>query len=178
MTKPSNPPDDLPPSPSPSPSTGEPPMPRAPAAADASEPPWLTCGAHAYRSQGDVLHFRASGPMELADITRLFEQRQAIQRQHGQVFTLIEAQHIGNTPADARRYAAEYRADPPFRGAVILLGAGLLTRTVVSLVSAAARLLGRSEKDLAFLFFAADLAEAAAIIARQRQALAKAAPGA
>jgi len=114
--------------------------------------------------------------MQLADITRLFEQRQAIQRQHGQVFTVIDTHHIGNTPAEARRFAAEYRADPPFRGAVILLGAGLLTRTVVSLVSAAARLLGRSDRDLAALFFAADEAEVATIIARQRQALAQGSP--
>lgn len=106
-----------------------------------------------------------------SDILSMFGLRQALQRQHGQVFAVIDARDLDKPPADARRAAAEYRPDQPFRGAVLIVGAGLLTRTVVSLVTSAARLLGRKESDLGSLFFADDFAGVESVIARERRRL-------
>lgn len=139
--------------------------------ADAHVDRWQSCRQHRYFVRGDVLHWIGYGTMELADLITLFNERMALQRQHGRVFVIIDARQISNTPAEARRYAAQYSADPPFRGAVVLIGASLLQRTVVSLVSAAARLLGRDERDLGSLFFAPDADAAEAIVATRRQQL-------
>lgn len=110
-----------------------------------------------------------------SDILSMFGLRQALQRQHGQVFAVVDARDLDKPPVDARRAAAEYRPDQPFRGAVVIVGttggAGLLTRTVVSLVTSAARLLGRKESDLGSLFFADDFAGVESVIARERRRL-------
>jgi hypothetical protein len=137
---------------------------------------WQTCGSHRYAVRGDVLVFVGSGTMGRADIVTLYEQRAALQARRGYALVLIDARGITGTPADARRYAAEHRPDPPFVGAVILLGASLLQRTVISLVSAAARLLGRSERDLGVLSLAADAAEAEALIESKRRSFCAGAP--
>lgn len=141
----------------------------------ADAPAWQTCGTHRYCIQGDVLHWQGHGPMLRSDILTMFGLRQALQRQHGQAFAVVDARDLDTPPADARRAAAEYRPEPPFRGALVIVsttgGAGLLIRTVVSLVMSAARLLGRTESDLGSLFFVGDFAEAESVIARERRHL-------
>lgn len=137
---------------------------------------WQSQGTHLFCVQMDVLHWQGHGPMELADIRRMFEERVKVQQQQGRVFLLVDARDMGATSAEARRYAAQYKPESPFRGTVTLLGASLVQRTVVSLVSAAARLLGRDDQDLRSLFFVADEAEAKALIEQHRQQLASTLP--
>lgn len=149
----------------------EPDSPEPLSEADAQADRWQSVRQHRYCVRGDILHWIGNGTMELADLITLFDQRMTLQRQHGRVFVIIDARQISNTPAEARRYAAQYSADPPFRGAVVLIGASLLQRTVVSLVSAAARLLGRDERDLGSLFFAPDAGAAEALVAARRHQL-------
>lgn len=132
-------------------------------------PAWQRCGQHSFYLRDDVLFWDAHGLMTVPDLKVMFEERMAVQRQHGHVFLLLNAQALGSTPAESRRYAVEFKPDPPIRGAVVLFGAGLIVRTAVSLVLGAARLLGR--RDLRTVFFVADEAEAWATIDRERQTL-------
>lgn len=81
--------------------------------------------------------------MSRQDISILFEQRLALQRQHGRVFVIVDAREIGSVSADSRRYAAQSKADLSIHGCVVVFGADLLTRTIVALITGAARLLGR-----------------------------------
>ena len=104
--------------------------------------------------------------MNLPELIDMFEERLALQRQYGRVFLLIDAHGTDSIPAESRRHAAQFKPDPPIRGAVVMLGAGLLTRTAVSLIAGAARLVSR--REITNLFFADDEAEAWAILERQR----------
>lgn len=132
-------------------------------------PSWQRCGSHRFYLRGDVVFWEAHELMTVPDLRVMFEQRMALQRQHGHVFLVLNAQALGTTPAESRRYAVEFKPDPPFRGAVVLFGAGLIVRTAVSLILGASRVLGR--RDLRTVFFVADEAEAWAVIERERQAL-------
>ena len=133
---------------------------------------WQACGSHRYCSVEDILFWEAHGAMDLEALKLLFAERQTIQRQHGRSFLIVDAHELGQVPPENRRYAVEYRSDPPFQGASIIFGAGILARTAVSLISAAARLLGRTESELSTLFFVADREAAVQVVRQRRRALA------
>ena len=113
--------------------------------------------------------------MSVQDLTVLFEHRIALQRQHGWVFLLFDAHAVSAIPPETRKFAAQFKPDPPIRGAVVVFGAGLLVRTMVSLVMGAGRLLGR--RDLRTVFFVATEAEGWNLIERERLALLTTPPG-
>lgn len=114
--------------------------------------------------------------MDLEQLKLLFAQRLALQVRLGRSFIVVDACDLGPVPPENRRYAIHYRPDPPFRGATVIFGAGVLARTAVSLITAAARLIGRSESEMRTLFFVPDAQEAALVIARRRRLLLQATP--
>ncbi len=107
--------------------------------------------------------------MELQDVVFLFDVRMTLQRQTGRVFLLVDATKNDGVPAESRRFASKFKPEPPFRGAVVIFGAGLIVRTAVSLIFSATRLLGRSESKM--LLFASDEAQAWTLIDRERLTL-------
>jgi hypothetical protein len=107
--------------------------------------------------------------MMVPDLMAMFEERTAMQRQHGRVFVIVDASAIDNVPAETRKRASQFKPDPPIRGTAVVFGASLLTRTLISLIIAAARLLGQAQGRT--MYFAADEVEAWAIVERERQAL-------
>lgn len=139
-----------------------------------ADPVWRDCGNHRFYLREDVLYWECHGPMKLQDITVLFEQRIALQRQHGRVFLLFDAHAMDGIPPESRRYAIQVKPDPPLRGAVAVLGAGLLARAALALLTAAARWLGRGDQNA--VFFVDEEAAAWAVIDRERLALRSAAP--
>ena len=136
-------------------------------AAASDTPVWQHCGRHRFYRRDDLLFWECHGPMNLQDIVALFDARMAVQRQFGRVFLLVDAHKNDGVPAESRRYATTFKPDPPFQGAVVVFGAGLIARTAVTLITSASRLLGRV--DLNMLFFADDEAQAWAIIERERR---------
>lgn len=137
------------------------------AASDA--PVWQTCGLHRFYVRDDVIYWECHGPMHLPDLLALFDERMALQRQHGRVLVLIDANEMTGVPAESRRYATQFKPDPPIQGTVVVFGAGLIVRTAVSLITAAARLLGR--RDIRTVFFCESVEDAWAILERERLAL-------
>lgn len=137
----------------------------------ADEETWHPCGEHRYCVRGDVLHWEAHGAMDLDQLKRLFAERQALQLRLGRSFLVVDARDLGPVPPENRRYAIDYRPDPPFRGSTVVFGGNVITRTAVSLITAAARLIGRGQSASRALTFAADEREAMTIIDRRRQAL-------
>lgn len=133
---------------------------------------WHPCGEHRFCIRGDVLHWEAHGAMNLDQLQRLFAERQAVQLRLGRSFLVIDARDLGSVPPENRRYAIHYRPDPPFRGATVIFGGNVIVRTAVSLITAAARLIGRGPGPQLALHFVADEPEAAKIIERQRRTLA------
>lgn len=107
--------------------------------------------------------------MTVHDLAFLFELRTTLQRQHGRVFLLVNAQDNEGVPPESRRYAAKYRSEQPFRGAVVVFGAGLIVRTAVTLILSASKLLGRSDSTV--MRFATSETEAWDLIERERRAL-------
>ena len=107
--------------------------------------------------------------MRVEDLIVMFDERMALQRRHGLVCLLFDALEMDSIPAESRRYAIRFKPDPPIRGAVVVVGAGPVARTALSLITTAARLLGQQNEGK--MFFADDKAEAWAILARERLAL-------
>lgn len=132
-------------------------------------PLWQSSGDHRFYLHGDVLFWQCHGPMKVQDVIAVFEQREALQRQHGRVFMLFDAHGMTGIPAESRRYAIQFKPDPPIQGAIVLLGASLIARTAVSLIIAAARLLGRP--NLKTVFYVDDEAAAWAVVDRERLVL-------
>lgn len=116
-----------------------------------------------------MLFWQGRGAINLEELKVLFAERHALQCQFGRSFVVVDARELGEVPPENRRYAIHYRPDPPFRGATVVFGGSVLVRAAVSLITAAARLVGRSSSEMASLFFATDVDEAVAIIARQRR---------
>lgn len=114
--------------------------------------------------------------MDLDQLKRLFAERQALQIQAGRSFLVVDARDLGPVPPENRRYAIHYQPDPPFRGSTVIFGGSVIVRTAVSLITAAARLIGRRRSENLTLYFAADEHEAATIVERQRRALATSEP--
>lgn len=132
-------------------------------------PKWQSFGEHRFYLRGDVLYWRCRGPMQLEDVIALLEQRIALQRQHGHVFLLFNAHEMTSIQPEGRKYAIHFKPDPPLQGAVVVLGASLITRTAVSLILSAARLLGRI--NLKTIVYVDDEAAAWAIFDRERTAM-------
>lgn len=131
-----------------------------------SSPNWQNQGRHRFYLRGDVLFWECHGPMNRQDVVVLFDRRVAVQRRMGRVFLLVDAHHNTGVPAESRRYAANFKPEPPLQGAVVVFGAGLIVRTAVTLIISATRLLGRG--DLKMMFFASNEAEAWSLIQRER----------
>lgn len=131
-----------------------------------SDPVWQSCGQHRFYVHEDLLFWKGRGAMEGSDIKALFDERVAVQSRHGHVVVLVDAYDIDNVPAEGRRYAAQMRSDMSIRGAVVVFGAGVFMQTLVALIRAAARVLGR--QDSGRLFFASDEAEAWALVEREQ----------
>lgn len=74
-----------------------------------------------------------------------------------------------SVPPETRRQAINLKPELPLRGVVVVFGAGLITRTALSLIAGAARFLGRGE--IRTLFFAEDETQAWAILAREGERL-------
>lgn len=130
---------------------------------------WQTLGRQRFYVRGDVLYWEAHGALTPEELGQMFAHRAAVQHQQGRVFMLIDARDTGAVPPETRRYAVQHKPDPPLRGLSVVIGAGLLVRTAVSLILAAGRLLGRHERTR--MAFAVDEAEALKIIGRERRLL-------
>lgn len=127
------------------------------------------CGLHTFYRRDDVLVWQGRGDMNQPDIATLFAQRSALQRQHGRAFLLVDARQLSGVTAEGRRFAAQFKPEPPLRGLTVVFGAGLLTRAAVSLVVGAARFFGWRGTQAAV--FADDEAQGWALIDRERRAL-------
>jgi hypothetical protein len=149
----------------------DPGAPSEPALPPSDPSAWQACGPHRYCTRDDVLFWQPHGSMDLEQLKRLFAERLALQVSCGRSFIVVDAHELGSVPPEIRRYAIHYRPDPPFVGATVIFGASVLARTAVSLITAAARLIGRSESEMKTLFFVADEQEAAKVIARRRRVL-------
>lgn len=142
--------------------------------AASGSPAWQTCGTHRFHVRGDVLFWETHGPLLVPDFIVLYDQRARLQRHYGYALVLFDARLQGGIAAEARRYLVTFKPDPPLRGSVAVFGAGLLVRTLVSLVQGAARKLGRSQNVP--LAFGDDEASCWAVLARERALLLGAAP--
>lgn len=138
--------------------------PRGPTAPD-----WQSFGTHRFYVHTDVLFWEVHGPTLTEDIAKLYEQRELLLRTYGYALVLIDTRQHGGVPPEARRYAVMNRSQTPPRGSVVVFGASLLVRTILSLIMGAARRLGRTPEN-AFLL-APDEAAAWTMIARSRQQL-------
>lgn len=137
-------------------------------------PAWQNFGDHRFYLRGDLLYWECHGPMKLQEVIFVLDQRVALQRQYGRVFLLFDAHALAGIPAESRRYAIHFKPEPPLQGAIVVLGAGLLARTAVTLITTAARLLGR--RDQKTVFYADDEAAAWAILDRERLAMSETPP--
>lgn len=124
--------------------------------------------------RGDALFWETHGPLLVPDFIVLYDQRARLQRQYGYALVLFDARLQSGVPAEARRYLVTFKPDPPLRGGVAVFGAGLLVRTLGSLIQGAARRLGRSQNVP--LVFGDDEAACWALLAREREKLLAAAP--
>jgi hypothetical protein len=141
----------------------------AAAQAESWAPAWQISGGHRYYRRDDTMFWECHGSMQRSDLVVLFDERMALQRQWGRVFVLFDAREMDSVSPEGRRFAIQFRPDPPLCGAVVVFGAGLLARTALSLIIAAARLMGR--QDNPSLLFASTEAEAWAALERERAAL-------
>ncbi|MFO0580433.1 MAG: hypothetical protein U1A78_41200 [Polyangia bacterium] len=132
-------------------------------------PDWQTCGTHRFYIHNDVLFWEITGPMVISDFVVLYDSRAQLQRQYGYALVLFDARQHGGVPPEARRYLATFKPDPPPLGSIGVFGAGLLVRTVVSLIQAAARRLGRNQTTQ--LAFEDDEAACWVQLARERRKL-------
>ena len=132
-------------------------------------PVWQGSGGHRYYRRDDIMFWECHGSMQRSDLVVLFDERVALQRQWGRVFVLFDAQEMDSVAPEGRRFAIQFRPDPPLCGAVVVFGATLLAWTALYLIIAAARLMGR--QDNPSLLFASTEAEAWAALERERAVL-------
>lgn len=112
---------------------------------------WQSLGRHRYRIDGDTLWAVALDEINAEEGLLMCEKLLQVYREHGYVFEILDVRQGGAMGAEARRVNAAWHRDHPIEVEVIVLGANVLLRTVVTLFSNAVRLLGRSQLRVQFV---------------------------
>ena len=100
--------------------------------------PGKACGSHRYCSVEDILFWEAHGAMDLEALKLLFAERQTVQHSTVDRFNRRCAR-AGPGAAGKSPLCRRIPLGSAVSGASIIFGAGILARTAVSLISAAAR---------------------------------------
>ena len=106
---------------------------------------WRPFGKHVMRIDGDVLFARTQGEITGDEVITLLQHLRQIEHRYGYVFEVVDASVGGNMSADARRQNAAWHKQNRIHIEVVVFGASLLIRTMVTLLSNAFRLLGSQQ---------------------------------
>jgi len=129
---------------------------------------WVSFGKHKMRVDGDVVFARTQGEITGEEALSLLACLQRVERHYGYVFEVVDASIGGSMSAEARRQNAEWHKQHRIHIEVVVFGAGLLIRTLVTLLSNAFRLLGSRQINPHFV---ANEAEAWAWVESRRREL-------
>ena len=129
---------------------------------------WQAVGKHRMRIQGDVVFAQIQGEITGDEVVTLLEHMQKVEREYGYVFEIVDASVSGSMSAEARRQNAQWHLQHVLQIELVVFGAGLLMRTMMTLLINAVRLLGRRQIAPNF---AANEAEAWAWVERRRAEL-------
>lgn len=102
---------------------------------------WVPVGKHELRVDGDVVFARAVGEISWEETEILLSHLQQVERQYGYAFEVVDGSKGGGMSAAARRKNAEWHRTHHIRIELVVFGAGLLLRTLLTLLTNAFRLL-------------------------------------
>ena len=135
---------------------------------------WQQFGKHLMRIDGDVLFARTQGDITGDEVLTLLGHLQQVERQHGYVFEVVDASVGGTMSAEARHKNADWHKQHRIHIEVVVFGASLLIRTLVTLLTNAFRLLG--SKQINPHFVASEAEAWAWVDARRAELRAKKSP--
>jgi hypothetical protein len=127
---------------------------------------WQAVGKHQYYLQDDLLVVQVHGVLELADaqwlLTTLFD---LVQR-YGYSLLLADVHQGMSIPPHVRKWIGQWHnSHSATDGSAVVVGAGRMIRTLLTMINSAVRLLGLPTGDLAF---AKSEADGWAVIAERR----------
>lgn len=126
-----------------------------------------SAGKHDIRVDGDVIHWRLRGLVELEEVQAIERLLHEVDQACGYVFVVVDAHEGGAMSAEARREAAElYRRRYNPRDRTFVFGAGFMARALTILVMRAVSLF--SKHPIEFTLVATE-ADALARCQRQRE---------
>lgn len=129
---------------------------------------WQAVGKHRMRIQGDVVFARTRGEVTGDEVVALLDHMKKVEREYGYVFEIVDASVGGSMSAEARRQNAEWHKQHHIHIELVVFGAGLLIRTMITLLANAFRLMGSRQISPSFV---ATEAEAWAWVERRRAEL-------
>lgn len=104
---------------------------------------------HIVRREEGVLFFEANGPIRESDLDALIRLGNEAAETHSVYWVLADVRKMTDVEATARRRAAKNPAAHLFAGAAVF-GAGLLVRTLITLIVRGMVMLGQSHIQLRF----------------------------
>lgn len=128
---------------------------------------WAAVGKHQYYIQEDMLVMRASGTLELAQAQWLMETTDGIVKNYGYSLLIADVSAGISIPPEVRRWIGEWhKTHTADNGTAIVVGAGAIVRTLLTLINSGVRLLGMQSGDLVF---AKDEADGWRLVAQRRR---------
>jgi hypothetical protein len=108
-------------------------------------------GAHEVSISGDIIHLTTHGAVSLAEIESFMTRAHAVHTEHGQSFLILDvADGIGLTP-EVRKYVAAYVKRTGYTATLShVIGASILSRSVITLVLRAIELVAGKKLDVRF----------------------------
>lgn len=128
---------------------------------------WRSAGKHLYYLQGDVLVVRVGGTVNLEEAQLFMTTSYELVQRFGYSLMLADVSAGIAMPPEVRRWIGEWhKTHAADSGSAVVTGAGMVARTLLTLINSGVRLLGMQTGDL---IFAKSDAEAWEIVAQRRQ---------
>lgn len=129
--------------------------------------PWRSAGKHLYYLQDDLLVMRASGMLDMAEAQWLMATTAGLVATYGYSLMLADVSAGIAIPAQVRRWIGDWhKKNSAAYGSAVVVGAGAVVRTLITMINSGVRLLGMESGDL---IFARNEADGWAIIAQRRK---------
>lgn len=122
----------------------------------ASVDDWVPIGRHLARVAPDGVFVRARGEILPGESVALCDYLLPLYQRNGWVFVILDASALTGMGAEARRENAAWHRAHRIDVQAVVFGAGLLVRTVFTLLGSAVRLLGNAQREIRFVATEAD----------------------
>ena len=113
---------------------------------------WQAVGQHQYYLQDDLLVVKVHGALELADAQWLLTTLHSLVQCYGYSLLLADVRHGVSIPPHVRKWIGQWhKTHSATDGSAVVVGAGRLARTLLTMINSAVRLLGLPTGDLVFV---------------------------